>query len=88
MRWSAPTGGRPPFRLVTPGAALSVGALLLVASVGFDVFVTNIASYDETYGAFTRAIVLILWLWLVAPAPSWSGPSWTPCWATGSAPSA
>ncbi|HEU4974897.1 MAG TPA: YihY/virulence factor BrkB family protein [Baekduia sp.] len=67
VRWSAPTGSRPPFRAVTPGGALSV-ATLLIASLGFDLYVATLAGYNETYGAFAGAIVLILWLWIGASA--------------------
>jgi membrane protein len=65
VRWAAPTGGRPPFRLVSSGTVLSVGALL-VATRGFDFYVSTIATYNTTYGAFAGAVILILWLWLAA----------------------
>jgi membrane protein len=67
VRWSAPTGARPAFRVLTPGTVLSVGALL-VATRLFDVYVTTIASYNDTYGVFAGAIILILWLWLAGTA--------------------
>jgi membrane protein len=51
------------FRWVTPGAVAGVG-LWLLASFGFSVYVSQIADVGAVYGAFTGAIVLIVWLWL------------------------
>ena len=50
--------------LVTPG---SVVALLgwILASFGFQLYVDNLANYNETYGALAGVIVLILWLYLI-----------------------
>ena len=62
VRWAAPTGARPPFRLVSPGQLTTVG-LLTIATAGFNVYVTYLATYNATYGAFAGAIVLMLWLW-------------------------
>jgi membrane protein len=67
VRWAAPTGGRPPFRLVTRGAGLSV-LVLVVATIGFDVYVANFASYNTTYGAFAGGVILLLWIWLACIA--------------------
>lgn len=48
---------------------MSVGALAAVlawtlASAAFEVWVTNFADYDVTYGALGGAIALAIWLWL------------------------
>jgi membrane protein len=67
VRWTAPTGAQLRFRPLTPGAAVTVAAVLL-GTVGFDVYVTEIASYNATYGAFAGVIILLLWLWLVSGA--------------------
>ena len=50
--------------LLTPG---SIVALLgwLLASFGFQLYVDNLAKYNETYGALAGVIVLILWLHLI-----------------------
>lgn len=50
-------------RWLTPGAALGVGAWI-VATIGFSVYVRNVASYGATYGAFAAAVILLLWLWI------------------------
>jgi membrane protein len=48
---------------VTPGAALGT-VLWLVVSLAFKVYVTNFASYNETYGSLGGIIVLMLWFYL------------------------
>ena len=55
------------FRLLAPGIVATVVALG-VGSVGFDVYVSHIASYNTTYGAFAGAVILLLWIWLAAIA--------------------
>jgi membrane protein len=65
VRWAAPTHERGRFRLLTPGIVATV-ALLALATVGFNVYVANIASYNATYGAFAGFVILLLWLWLGA----------------------
>lgn len=67
VKWAAPTGTRPPFRLLTPGAIVSM-ATWLVASIGFGIYVRSIATYNATYGAFAGAVILLLWIWLGAAA--------------------
>jgi membrane protein len=51
------------FRWVTPGAVLGV-VVWIVASIGLTTYVSNFASVSALYGAFTGAILLIVWLWL------------------------
>jgi membrane protein len=63
VRWAAPTGERGPFRLMTQGRLFTVAALV-TATVGYNVYITHIASYNATYGAFAAAIILMLWIWL------------------------
>ena len=63
VRWAATTGERRPFRLASPGRLVTVGSLV-VTTAGFNVYVTYLASYNATYGAFTAAIILMLWIWM------------------------
>lgn len=65
VRWAAPTGPRHRPRIVTTGSLLTVVGLL-VATVGFDVYVAYLAGYNTSYGAFAGAIILILWIWMGA----------------------
>jgi membrane protein len=53
------------WRWITPGSLVAV-VLWLVASVGFQVYVTNFGSYNETYGSLGAVVVLLLWLWISA----------------------
>jgi membrane protein len=61
--WAAPSRRPPRFRLITPGALVAIATLLL-ATVGFDVYVATFASYNTTYGASAGIVVLLLWIWL------------------------
>jgi membrane protein len=51
------------FRWVTPGAFVGV-LVWLVASVGFSVYISQVANVGALFGAFAGAIVLVGWLWL------------------------
>ena len=48
---------------VTPGAVLGT-VLWLVASLGFKIYVTNFANYNESYGSLGGVIVLMLWFYV------------------------
>ena len=48
---------------ITPGSVLAT-TLWVVASLGFRVYVTNFASYNETYGAIGGVMVLLLWFYV------------------------
>jgi membrane protein len=51
------------FRWITPGAAVGV-AVWLLATTGFTAFLDRFSSFNVTYGSFTAAIILLIWLWL------------------------
>lgn len=51
------------FRWMSLGAAVALVALLL-ASLAFGLYVSNLADYDRLYGSFAGIIVLVLWLWI------------------------
>jgi membrane protein len=51
------------WRYITPGAAFGVPAWIL-ASAGFFVYVSELATYAATYGAFATVVILLIWLWL------------------------
>lgn len=50
---------------VLPGAVLAT-VLWLVTSIGFSIYVSSFASYNETYGLLGAAVVLLLWFFLTA----------------------
>lgn len=57
---------RPPqWRWVTYGAVAAT-VLWLIGSALFSWYVSNFASYNETYGSVAAIVVLMMWLWLSA----------------------
>jgi membrane protein len=61
--WIAPNVRQPRFRWLTVGGA--VGLLVwAVASFGFGLYVSNLASYDRTYGSLGAIIAFLVWLYL------------------------
>ncbi|MEM7710902.1 MAG: YihY/virulence factor BrkB family protein [Pseudomonadota bacterium] len=50
---------------LTPGAVIAT-ILWLTASIGFSVYVTNFASYNETFGSVAGVVVLLMWMWISA----------------------
>lgn len=51
------------FRWVTPGAVIGVVALIL-ATLGFRLYVDNFGRYGATYGSIGALVVLMLWLYV------------------------
>jgi membrane protein len=51
------------FRFITPGAVLGV-VLLVVASLGFSIYIQNFGDYSATYGSIGAVIILMLWLYI------------------------
>ncbi|HEX6929456.1 MAG TPA: YihY/virulence factor BrkB family protein, partial [Gammaproteobacteria bacterium] len=51
------------FRFITPGSVLGV-TLLIIASLGFSLYVSNFADYNATYGSIGAVIILMLWLYI------------------------
>lgn len=51
------------FRFITPGSVLGV-AMLVLASLGFSIYVSNFADYNATYGSIGAVIILMLWLYI------------------------
>jgi membrane protein len=52
---------------ITPGSALGV-LTLIVASMGFQLYLHFGPSYSETYGALAGVVLMLLWLYLAALA--------------------
>ncbi|WP_236687805.1 YihY/virulence factor BrkB family protein [Jannaschia aquimarina] len=50
---------------LSPGAVAAT-ILWLVASIGFTIYVSNFASYNETFGSLGGAVVLLMWMWISA----------------------
>jgi membrane protein len=60
-----PSRHEPKARWVSWGAVLAT-VLWIAASVGFSIYVSNFASYNETYGALGAVMILLMWLWISA----------------------
>jgi membrane protein len=52
-----------PFRWITPGGFIGV-VLWVLASIGFNIYVSNFGSYDKTYGSIGAVILLLLYLYI------------------------
>lgn len=61
----APSRDEPKWRWVSWGSVLAT-VLWLVASAGFSFYVSNFASYNETYGSMGGIIVMLMWLFITA----------------------
>ena len=61
----APDRNAARWRWVSVGSIFAVGSWILV-TVGFQFYVNNFGSYNETYGSLAGVIVILLWLWLTA----------------------
>jgi membrane protein len=51
------------FALITRGTVMAT-ASLVIASLGFRIYVTNFGNYSATYGSIGAVIVLMLWFYL------------------------
>jgi membrane protein len=60
-------GDLPPLRRLLPGAALAA-ALWVLVSVAFPFALSTVLHYGVTYGSFSAAIVLLVYLYLLAAA--------------------
>jgi membrane protein len=62
--WALPNVNHP-YRLITPGAALSVIAWV-IASLGFSFYLANFANYSVIYGSLGAAFALLLYFYISA----------------------
>jgi membrane protein len=60
------------FRSIAPGALVGV-VMWLGASAAFSAYLANFKSFNVTYGSFTAAIILLVWLWLTNVALIFGG---------------
>lgn len=51
------------WRWVTWGAGIAV-IVWIVASIGFQIYVSNFGSYDETYGSLAAIVIFLMWLFI------------------------
>jgi membrane protein len=53
------------WRWITWGSGIAV-LLWIAASIGFQIYVSNFGSYNETYGSLAAIVIMLLWLWISA----------------------
>jgi membrane protein len=63
----APSGERPPLRLVTMGSVVAI-VIWLAASIGFAFYTANLGSYNKAWGSLAGVIITLTWLWLTSLA--------------------
>jgi membrane protein len=51
------------FKFISPGAVMGV-VVLILASMGFRLYVENFGNYDASYGSLGAVIVLMMWLYI------------------------
>jgi membrane protein len=61
----APDREKAEWKWVSPGAVLAV-VVLLVASIGFSLYVNNFGNFNETYGSLAAVVLLLLWLFIAS----------------------
>jgi membrane protein len=61
----APSRAAPRWQWISVGSVVAT-LLWIIGSVGFSVYVSNFASYNETYGSLGAVVILLMWLWLSA----------------------
>ncbi len=54
-----------PFAFITPGAVLAV-IVWIIASLGFSLYVANVANYSATYGSLGGVVVLLFYFFISA----------------------
>ena len=53
------------FVIFSPGAIMAT-ALFILATVGFNTYISNFSRYNVLYGSIGTLIILMLWIWIIA----------------------
>lgn len=53
------------FVIFSPGAIMAT-ALFVVATMGFNIYISNFSRYNALYGSIGTLIILLLWIWVVS----------------------
>ncbi|WP_324649808.1 YihY/virulence factor BrkB family protein [Georgenia sp. H159] len=64
LYYAAPNVKQPKFRWISMGAVIAI-VVAALATAAFGLYVTQLGSYNETYGALGGVIVFLLWLWIM-----------------------
>lgn len=60
--WASPNA-KQGIRWVSPGGVVATVAWMAVSAL-FALYVTNLSSYNKTYGALAGIVIFLIWLWL------------------------
>ena len=63
LYYATPNVKQPKFRWVTIGG-LTALVLIVLASLGFGIYVANFSNYDKSYGSLAGIIIFLIWLWI------------------------
>jgi membrane protein len=63
LYYATPNVKQPKFRWISVGAVVAI-VTWAIASALFGLYVSNVGSYNETYGALAGVVVFLLWLWI------------------------
>lgn len=63
LYYAAPNAKQPKFRWVTLGGTLAL-VLIVLATLGFGLYVANFSHYNKSYGSLAGVIIFLIWLWI------------------------
>lgn len=63
LYWFAPDVRHPAFKVILPGSLLAIVGWL-AASFLFSIYVSELATYNKTYGSLGGVIAFLVWLWI------------------------
>jgi membrane protein len=63
LYYATPNVKQPRFRWITLGGALAL-VLIVLATVGFGLYVANFSHYNKSYGSLAGIIIFLIWLWI------------------------
>lgn len=67
LLYLGPDVQQPRWKLVTPGAVVSL-VIWLAVSGGFAIYAGHFGSYNKTWGTLSAVVVTLVWLWLTSAA--------------------
>lgn len=53
------------FVIFSPGSIMATG-LFILATIGFNIYISNFSRYNALYGSIGTLIILLMWIWILA----------------------
>jgi membrane protein len=63
LYYATPNAKQPKFRWISLGSLVAL-ALIVVATIGFTLYVVNFSHYNKSYGSLAGIIIFLIWLWI------------------------